>query len=85
MIAMMADIAGQSAARASTGNRMTTVDLILHYLSPGRFGPFTTEVQVLRSNGVSALSRVEVKDAGDDDRIIAVAMNTAALEDSTPK
>jgi uncharacterized protein (TIGR00369 family) len=85
MIAMMADIAGQSAARAASGCRMTTVDLILHYLSPGRFGPFTTEVQVLRSNRVSALSRVEVKDAGDDDRIIAVAMNTAALGDSSPK
>lgn len=80
MIALMADVAGQSAAREATGNRLTTVDLILHYLSPGRFGPFTTNAQVIRSNRDSALSRVEVKDAGDDHRIIAVAMNMAALE-----
>ena len=84
MIAMMADVAGQSAARAATGIRLTTADLVLHYLSPGRIGPFTADAQVLRSNNVSALSRVEVKDAGDDQRVIAVAMNTATLEGSTP-
>jgi hypothetical protein len=37
---------------------------------------------VLRSNNASALSRVEVRDAGDDHRIVAVVMNTATLEDS---
>jgi uncharacterized protein (TIGR00369 family) len=82
MIAMMADVAGQSAARAATGHRLTTVDLVLQYLSPGRFGPFTTDTRVLRSNNASALSRVEVRDAGDDHRIVAVVMNTATLEDS---
>jgi uncharacterized protein (TIGR00369 family) len=85
MIAMMADVAGQSAARAATGSRLTTVDLILHYLSPGRFGPFTTDARVLRSNNVSALTRVEVKDTGDNYRIIAVAMNTAVLEGGSPQ
>jgi uncharacterized protein (TIGR00369 family) len=85
MIAMLADIAGQSAARDATGRRLITVDLILHYLSPGRVGPFETVTRVLRSNGASALSRVEVKDAGDDQRIIAVAMNTAVLAGGTPK
>jgi len=85
MIAMMADTAGQSAARAATGMRLTTVDLILHYLSPGRFGPFITDTQMLRSNNASALSRVEVKDAGDDHRTIAVAMNMASPAGSPSK
>jgi uncharacterized protein (TIGR00369 family) len=80
MIAMLADMAGQSAVRAATGSRMTTADLTIHYLAPGRFGPFTTAARVLRANGASVLSRVEVKDAGDNYRIIAVAMNTAVLE-----
>jgi uncharacterized protein (TIGR00369 family) len=85
MIAIMADAAGQLAARSATGLRLTTVDLIINYLSPGRRGPFTTDARVLRSDGSSALSRVEIKDAGDDHRIIAVAMNTAALAGNTPK
>jgi uncharacterized protein (TIGR00369 family) len=85
MIAMMADAAGQSAARAATGVRLTTVDLIVYYLSPGRCGPFTTDARVLRSNESSALSRVEIRDAGDDHRIIAVAMNTAALAGNISK
>lgn len=78
MMALMADVAGTSAARAKSGRGLTTRDLVLHYLSPGRVGPITTRAQVLRSNEASVLSRIEIMDAGDDDRVIAMAMNTCS-------
>ena len=79
MIALMADVAGQSAAREAAGRRLATADLVMHYLSPGRFGPFTTAVRVLRTDKFSVLSRIEVKDTGDNQRIMAVAMHTAVF------
>ena len=79
MIALMADVAGQSAARKAAGHRLTTADLVIHYLSPGRFGPFTTSVRVLRIDKFSALCRIEIKDTGDNQRLIAVAMHTAVF------
>lgn len=75
MIALLADVAGASAARAAGDRRLTTSDLVLHYLSPGRFGPFITQAQVMRADKAAVLSRIEIMDTGEKDRVIAVAMN----------
>jgi uncharacterized protein (TIGR00369 family) len=79
MIAILADVAGEIAARTATDKPLTTSDLAIHYLSQGKRGPFRTRTRVLRTTDDTALTRVEVIDRGVEDRVIAVAMNTAVL------
>jgi uncharacterized protein (TIGR00369 family) len=80
MFAILGDAAGQHAARAATGKSLTTSDLAIHYLLPGKVGPFRTRATVLRTTADTALTRVDVTDSGVDDHIIAVVMNTATLD-----
>lgn len=77
MIASMADIAGQCAARTVAHKPMITYDLAMSYLSQGRVGPFYTKTEVLRSTGDSVLTRVSVFDRGAGDLLMAVVMNNA--------
>ncbi len=80
MLAVLGDVAGQHAARAATGKPLMTSDLAVHFLSPAKIGPFRTRAEVLRTTGDTALTRVEVFDGGDDDRLATVVMNTATLD-----
>ena len=75
---LLADAAGQCAARAVVGRPLVTADLAIHYLSMGKAGPFRTRARVVRASRDSVLTRVEMVDAGKDDLLMAVAMNTAA-------
>jgi uncharacterized protein (TIGR00369 family) len=79
IIALLADIAGQCAARAATGQPLITRDISIHYLSQGRIGPFRTKAKVIRKIGDTALTRVEVIDTGANDRLLMVGTNTATL------
>jgi uncharacterized protein (TIGR00369 family) len=79
IIALLADIAGQCAARAATGQPLITRDISIHYLSQGRVGPFRTKAKVIRKTGDTALTRVEVIDTGANDRLLMVGTNTATL------
>ncbi len=76
---LLADAAGQCAARAVAGRPLVTSDLAIHYLSMGKTGPFRTRATVLRTAADSVLTRVEIVDTGRDDLLMAVAMNTATL------
>jgi uncharacterized protein (TIGR00369 family) len=78
--ALLADIAGQCAARAITSQHLTTKDMSMHYLSQGKIGPFRTRAKVLRKTADTALTRVEVVDTGANNRLLMVAMNTATLD-----
>ncbi len=80
MIAVLAEAAGEMAAGAAAGRRMTTRDLAIQYLSQGKKGPFRTRTRVLRTTDDTALARVEVIDRGMEDRLIAVVMNTALAD-----
>jgi acyl-coenzyme A thioesterase PaaI-like protein len=80
MVAILGDVAGQEAAREATGKAVTTSDLSIHYLLQGKVGPFRTRAKVLRTTDESAVTRVEVMDGGVDDSLIAVVVNTAALD-----
>ncbi len=63
------------AGRHATGTAATT-DTALHYLSPGRIGPVTATAFPYGSRADGTLVRVEVRDAGNDDRLMAVAVTT---------
>ncbi len=78
MFGLLADAAGQCAARAASGRPLVTADLAIHYLSMGKAGPFRTRTRVVRATRDSVLTRVEVVDSGKDDLLLAIAMNLAA-------
>ena len=48
-------------------------DVAIHYLMQGKTGPIETRVRPLRDAGSQRSVRVEVVDAGEDDRVMAVA------------
>jgi uncharacterized protein (TIGR00369 family) len=79
IVSLLADIAGQCAARAATGKPLTTKDLTIHYLSQGKVGPFQTRARVLRETKDTVLTRVEVVDRGANDRLLMVGMNISTL------
>lgn len=83
IVALLADVAGQCAARAATGKPLTTKDLTIHYLSQGKVGPFRTRARVLRETKDTVLTRVELVDSGANDRLLMVGMNTATLDYSS--
>jgi acyl-coenzyme A thioesterase PaaI-like protein len=63
------------AARHATGGTATT-DAVLHFLAPGRVGPVHARVSVVGPRPDGALVRVEVRDRGADDRLVAFAVAT---------
>ena len=80
VFALLIDRAGQEAARASTGMPLVTQDLNIYYLSQGKVGPFITNATVLRDKSDTIITRVEVRDSGANNRLLAVGLNTAALD-----
>lgn len=79
IIALLADVAGQCAARVIMGKPVITKDMSIHYLSQGKVGPFRSKANVIRITNDTALTRVEVVDRGANDRVLMVAMTTATL------
>jgi uncharacterized protein (TIGR00369 family) len=78
MMTMLADLAGALFAGNASGRPMTTRDMEVHFLSLGKVGPFRATCRMLRRTAGSVLTRVEVVDAGADDRLLSVAVNASA-------
>lgn len=76
--AALVDLAGVHAIAGSPAASTTpaTTDAVLHFASPGRVGPVTATVldQGARSDG--RLLRIEVRDTGAADRLMALAVTT---------
>ncbi len=79
MYGLLADTAGQLAARAVARRPLITSDLSIHYLSMGKVGPFYTRTRVERATGDRVVTRVEILDKGKDELLMAVAINTATM------
>ena len=77
--ALLADLAGQTAARHATGKPFVTTDLAVHFLSLGQVGPFRTRTSLLRKTDEMVLSLVEILDIGAEDRLLSIATNLATL------
>jgi len=80
VFALLIDRAGQEAARASTRMPLVTRDLNIYYLSQGKVGPFITNATVIRDKSDTIVTRVEIRDSGANNRLLAVGLNTAALD-----
>ena len=78
--AVVLDAAARSLVlgRPVVGNTPEAIvtDLAVHYLSPGRVGPIIATASSTGRRGPDHLVRVEVRDQGADDRLMALAMTT---------
>lgn len=73
VVATLADVSASTAASAALGRHALTRQLTLHYLAAGRAGPITARSQILGQIDRSLVVRVEMADAGAEDRVTAVA------------
>jgi uncharacterized protein (TIGR00369 family) len=65
-----------AAAAHAIGPDATTADVVMHFLRPGRVGPAVAHTQVLGERPDGHVVRVEIVDAGADDRVMVVAVAT---------
>jgi uncharacterized protein (TIGR00369 family) len=82
VFALLADVAGQTAARRATGKAYVTNDLAIRFLNPGKTGPFQTRLAILRQSEETFLSRIKIIDMGEEDRIKGIAKNFATPDHS---
>lgn len=78
LVVALADAAACAAGSALLGRTVATSDASVHYLALGREGPIRTRAALLRRDAGSALFSIEQRDAGQQDRVSAVA--TARVE-----
>ena len=56
---------------------LVTEDLAIHYLELSRVGPVRTRARILRRTNQATLVRIELHDAGDNNRLLSIATATA--------
>jgi acyl-coenzyme A thioesterase PaaI-like protein len=80
LVVALADASAEQAGRALLGREVASSDLAVHYLALGREGPIRTCATLLRRDSDSALFSIEQRDAGQEERVSAVAtVRVAAL------
>ena len=85
ILATLIDVAaGVAAARAVGRRQVFTADMNIHYLRPGRVGPFRATGTVLRAGRTAIVTEVTVVDTGADDRVMTVARATFTVPTRGP-
>ncbi|HEX5616624.1 MAG TPA: PaaI family thioesterase [Acidimicrobiia bacterium] len=77
MVALLVDVAAQHEARAAGATTSITTDVVLHFLAPARTGPVRAVARAIGARADGRVSRVEVRDRGAADRVVAFAIATA--------
>jgi uncharacterized protein (TIGR00369 family) len=80
VVATVAEIAAETALRAATGEALVVSDLYVTYLGFGRVGPVRSSVDVLGSGAGHGAARVELVDAGAENRQMTVVLAAATRE-----
>ena len=57
---------------------LRTNDVVMHYLAPAKVGPVRASGRVMGTRPDGIVVEVEVRDAGNDDRLVALAVATVA-------
>jgi len=73
IVATLMQAAAEESAAAACAEPRVATDLSVQYLALGRTGPFRTRARVLRHSRHGAALRIELRDAGAGDRILALA------------
>lgn len=79
VVALSLERAAAWAAELALGAPCRSTDLHLHYLALGSAGPFQARAKVLRVEAERVTSRVALHDTGNDDRLLALGVATAAV------
>jgi acyl-coenzyme A thioesterase PaaI-like protein len=82
-VASIAAAAATAAADAELGRPTTCVDLEINYLTLGRIGPIRAVPRVLRSEPDWCLVAIEVRDHGNEDRLMTVVRAVAVAADGS--
>jgi acyl-coenzyme A thioesterase PaaI-like protein len=69
LVALLGETAAQTAASAAIRQAAVVESLDVYYLAAARVGPFRAAAELLRND----LVRVEIRDAGREDRMVAIA------------
>jgi uncharacterized protein (TIGR00369 family) len=72
-VVTLVDAAAAAAASTVLGGKASVDDLATRFLALARAGPVRSHAEVLRHGDGSALLRIELRDAGQDDRLVTVA------------
>jgi acyl-coenzyme A thioesterase PaaI-like protein len=72
LVALLGEMAAQSAASAAAGVPHVVDSLEVHYLAAARVGPFRGTARLLSAEPDRTLVRVEVRDQGRDGRVASV-------------
>jgi uncharacterized protein (TIGR00369 family) len=82
VVATVAEVAAETALRAASGEPLVVTDLYVTYLGFGRVGPVRSGVDVLAAHDGHGAARVELFDAGAENRRMTVvhAVATRGLE-----
>jgi len=78
-VVALAVASAERAGRAWLAREVVTTDLSLHFLALGKGGPFRARATRLRNERDAALFSLELRDLGQDDRLMAVATARVAL------
>jgi uncharacterized protein (TIGR00369 family) len=80
VVAMVADIAAETAIRAGTAEPLVVSDLQVTYLGFGRVGPVRSRVEVLGIEPGRGAARVELVDQGAEQRLMTIVSAAATRE-----
>ena len=72
VVATVAEVAAETALRAACGEPLVVADMYVTYLGFGRVGPVRTSVDVLAAHDGHGTARVELVDAGAENRRMTV-------------
>ena len=76
---LLADVAGSMAIAVRTERVGATASVSVHCLAAAKVGPLRATATMLRASRNTALADVRVVDAGNNDRLVAVAHVTGGL------
>jgi acyl-coenzyme A thioesterase PaaI-like protein len=76
---LVLEAAAERAAELATARRAIVRDLSLHFLAPGRTGPFCASSALLREGKHDCLVRAELVDRGQGDALLAIGWAGIAL------
>jgi len=73
-VVALVDAAAESVAAARMAEGVATLDLSVHFLALGRVGPVRSRTRWLGGSPHDARLRVELVDAGQEDRLMAAGV-----------
>jgi len=76
VVVAVATRAAQALGRETLGAPVVTTDFTAHYLALARPGPLRSTCQLVRADADAAVVRVELRDAGQDDRLCTLVTAT---------